>query len=616
MPGEPLATRPGHVDDPRRAMSGYEVTPWTWALSASALFMAALGIYVWRRRETPAAVPLSLAAFLLTAWCLAGAAEISSIDHAAQQRWFLVGDFLTMPAAVLGLWFALAYAGLTRWLTRPVVAVLVGSVVALGALYLVDDGRLMWTRLWWDGGVRGDVGPVGALFGMFGFGLILLATLVFAFLFVRSPAHRVPVALILVGQVTTRVAYPLSALNIAYLPGVPLLALAFVFQMFLYGVALYRFGLFDVVPAARTTIIEQMPDAMLVLDARGRLADLNDAAARLLGVARPRAVGRSLSALPGAAALSALILDGSDDDEEMSIGEGAGARRYQVTSTPLSNWQGRTIGRLVMLHDITALRTAEQRLIEQERSLAGAREREQVARELHDGLGQVLGYVSIQADAARKLLADAKVPAAEAHLGRLAEVAREGHADVRGYITELHSAPATPRPFLAALRQYVDGFARHYGVETDLAIDPALDEEAFRPDEQLQLLRIAQEAVGNARRHAHATRINIALTAHDGHVRLAIGDDGCGFDVVAASGSVSGDGRYGLLFMRERAKQIGARFAIDSAPGRGTHVIVDIPRTVATDDAGPRPIAASEEQPVLAPEPVTGSTASAAAGSA
>ena len=89
-----------------------------------------------------------------------------------------------------------------------------------------------------------------------------------------------------------------------------------------------------------------------------------------------------------------------------------------------------------------------------------------------------------------------------------------------------------------------------------------------------QLLHIGQEAVNNAVQHGRATRVGMEIAYDEGHTRLRVSDDGCGFDPGRLNGA---NGHYGLISMRERAEQVKGRVRIDSAPGRGTLVEAVVP---------------------------------------
>jgi signal transduction histidine kinase len=204
-------------------------------------------------------------------------------------------------------------------------------------------------------------------------------------------------------------------------------------------------------------------------------------------------------------------------------------------------------------------------------------ERERVARELHDGLGQVLGFVKMQAQAAQTLLGR-DPETAGAYLAQLAAVAQDAHADVREYILGAGTMEGGATGFLTPLRQYLERFSSIYGMEVELAVPPGLSDEAFGPAVQMQLLRIIQEALTNARKHARAQHVQVKLGLADGAVEAIVADDGQGFDPA----QVAGDGqRFGLRFMRERAAEVGGTVEVRSAPGRSTQVVVRVPRNGA-----------------------------------
>lgn len=567
-------------------MSGYGYTPWVWPLLASAAFLVALAVYLWRRRQTPGAIPLAFTMLFFALWCVADTGEFSALQTGSKEGWFLVRDALLLPGVTVSLWFALEYAGLERWLTRPVVAVLVAVPIVSLPLYVVDGGRLLWARLWLDGSTRGELAALGGVLTVYGYAIALLATAVLVVLFARSPGHRLPVALIVLGHVAVRVAYPLGLLNIANVPNLESMALAVDFAALMYIIALFRFRLFDLVPVARKTIIEHMPDAMLVVDEQNRIASLNQAAERLFAVPRSQAIGRPVTDLPGASTgLAELLADHESDQGNVVIGDGGAQRWWHVSATPLVDWHRRRIGRLVLLDDISEIKRAEQQLLLRQRALAAALERERMARELHDSVGQVFGYVGLQADATRKLIGDGKQAEAIERLARLAAVAREAHEDVRSYIQELHDAPAERMPFPHALRREVDAFVSNYSIPVELSIHPEMDEAMPDQAEQRQLLRIVQEALSNARRHAAARSVRVALDMEDSKARIVIEDDGRGFDpAVVSHGS---DGRFGLQSMRERVEELRGELDIHSVPGEGTRLVVRVPLRLPSGAAAP-----------------------------
>jgi signal transduction histidine kinase len=207
------------------------------------------------------------------------------------------------------------------------------------------------------------------------------------------------------------------------------------------------------------------------------------------------------------------------------------------------------------------------------REAAIGEERARLAREMHDSLAQVLGYVNTKAQAAQELLRAGQVDRATDQIGQLGQAAREAYVDVREHLLSLRTTRAADQGFLDALRQYLERWEEQSGVRVDLQADP--DDEALGdlpPTAELQLLRIIQEALSNVRKHAGATVATVRLGAADGRLAVAIEDNGAGFDPAALAPSAFP--RFGLTGMRERAEAVGGTLEIRSTLGAGTRVLV------------------------------------------
>jgi signal transduction histidine kinase len=272
---------------------------------------------------------------------------------------------------------------------------------------------------------------------------------------------------------------------------------------------------------------------------------------------------------------------------ELRVGTGHDARLYAVDCSVIEDFRGMLIGHLLMLRDVTQQRRAQAQALEQQRTLAVLNERERLARELHDSLAQVLAFVNAQGQAVRRLLARGEIAAADEHVQRLVEVAREADTDIRESILGLRVALAE-HGLGPALATYLGQYEQRFGIHTELRGSAALGNGALEPLVEVQLLRIVQEALTNARKHSHAHAICVTFVARDGQAQVTVEDDGCGFDPEEVHGD--SDGRVGLRVMRERAEEIGGALAIDSAPGKGTQVIATVPvRTsskISTSEGG------------------------------
>jgi two-component system CheB/CheR fusion protein len=197
-------------------------------------------------------------------------------------------------------------------------------------------------------------------------------------------------------------------------------------------------------------------------------------------------------------------------------------------------------------------------------------ERTRIAREIHDTLAQGFTGVVIQLEVAEDALAD-DPEAARAHLLRARGLAREGLAEARRSVWDLRPQALERGDLVSALASLVGELVHESSVEIEFShhgVPPRLP-----PDTESNLMRLCQEALANARRHARASSIRVALVFGPQQVELRVEDDGQGFD---PSQQPHPHG-FGFLSMTERAKRMGGQLIIDSQPGQGTRVVVLVP---------------------------------------
>ncbi len=555
----------------------YAYTPFVWPMLAPAALLLALAVYAWRHRSAPGARPFVLLVLCIVPWAVGAALELAAVDPGTKILWFRFESVWKLPVGTAALWFALEYADLGRWLTRRTGTLLAVPAAVPFLLILTRSGReLLSTVSLVEGHVRGVLGPAGRVLTVYGFGLGFAGLAVFLWLFLRSPLHRWPAALCICGHLASRAGYLIDGTDANPFAPMDATMLGGTFTAAMYAVALVSFRMFELVPVARWTLVEQMTDGVVVLDSGQRVVDLNPAAERILESPGERARGRAarelLPSLPDAGAwpegAGAVPL-------EVRLGAGAAARQYTLQLDALRHRGGFRLGYLVVLRDVTGRKQEEARMLEHQRALATLQERDRVARELHDSLGQVLGFAKMQAQAARELLARGAVPQADAHLARLVSVAQDAHADVREFILGTRAAGTTELDFLPALEDYLRRFQAATGITTTLDAPPFPTGRGLEPMAGTQLLRILQETLTNVRKHARARSVRIGLSAPDGHVEAIVQDDGDGFDP-ARPGSAEAS-TFGLRFMRERADEVGGTVRVDSVPGGGTRVAITVP---------------------------------------
>ncbi len=205
-------------------------------------------------------------------------------------------------------------------------------------------------------------------------------------------------------------------------------------------------------------------------------------------------------------------------------------------------------------------------------------ERGRLAREMHDGLAQTLGYLKMRASQIAGWVDAGQTDRAADALHELAQTANNAYLDLRTALDGLRLSLDAQRDadFVPQLRRCAADFENQTGMAVTLTLN-AEAEPTLSMAARSHLLRIVQETLTNIRKHAHATRVTLALVAQDNRAKLLIEDDGQGFD----AGRDIPDTRHGLRMMQERADLLGAELQVSSAPGNGTRISIEWPHQVS-----------------------------------
>jgi signal transduction histidine kinase len=225
---------------------------------------------------------------------------------------------------------------------------------------------------------------------------------------------------------------------------------------------------------------------------------------------------------------------------------------------------------LLAAHAAIAITNAQ--LYERSRELSILSERNRLALELHDVVSQKLFSLNLSADSAATLL-ERDPDAARAQLVRVRDLARESQAELRSLILGLRPADLAHDGLEGALRKEVEMVRRVHGIEVELRSDGSRPRAADRHDPEI--LRIAQEALHNAVRHAAAGHVVVHLDGGERALTLEVSDDGIGFDPADPE---LRSRHLGLTSMEERARELGGTLELRSVPGTGTTVKLKVAR--------------------------------------
>lgn len=209
------------------------------------------------------------------------------------------------------------------------------------------------------------------------------------------------------------------------------------------------------------------------------------------------------------------------------------------------------------------------RLYQQAERLAVVRERERLARELHDSVTQSLYSLHLLAEAGRQWALAGDLERVEGYLERLGEISQQALKEMRLMVYELRPLILKREGLVGALQQRLDAVEKRAGVDTRLLVEGEME---LPNSVEEGLYRVAQEALNNILKHAEATLVTVRIHGAGNRVELEIADNGTGFDPDA----MTDYGGMGLANMQERVEKLGGSLIILSAPGEGTRVKVSV----------------------------------------
>lgn len=329
-------------------------------------------------------------------------------------------------------------------------------------------------------------------------------------------------------------------------------------------------------------IVESSHDGIASTTMDGTIVSWNLAAERIYGYSAREVMGRSMNILVPFDRLDEVteITETLREDKSVSHFETMRATKegklidVSLTISPIKDETGRIVGGASIIRDITEQKQAREQLryFAQRLMQAQETERQSIARELHDEIGQVLTGVKINLQSLRR--SPQTLP--EARLKESIAVVDEALERVRELSFELRPSLLDDLGLPAALHWYVNRYGERTGIAAVVVDDGG---RAGRLPRELETacFRIAQEALTNVARHSQATRVTVSLNCSADYLRLAIKDNGQGFAVDTLLANASSASVLGLRGMAERALAAEGQVEIDSAPEQGTEVRATFP---------------------------------------
>ncbi|HVN84330.1 MAG TPA: histidine kinase N-terminal 7TM domain-containing protein [Candidatus Binatia bacterium] len=339
---------------------GFQYTPYVFGYLAAGATSLAAALYVWRHRQARGAWPLLAALIAEVEWAWVGAVAMSHTDLAHQFFYVdvsYIGIVALPPASFM---FALVYSGREQWLTRRMLTVLI-AVPLLTLLLLATNGvhGLMYRHVALEmiGAFAKPVvvrGPWFWVHTAFSYTLLVTGSFLITLTVIESPSlYRYQMAFVLFGVLVPVAGNVMQVMKWNPLP-VDVTPIAFSVGSSAIAFSVFRYRLFDIMPVARSIVIDGLADGVLVLDAENRVVDANAGALRILGRGTSAIVGRAaadvLSAYPH---LVEQFRDVAQGETEIALEVDGSEHHYALRFSPILAATGATMGRVVVARDIT-----------------------------------------------------------------------------------------------------------------------------------------------------------------------------------------------------------------------------------------------------------------------
>ncbi|MGM0445692.1 MAG: histidine kinase N-terminal 7TM domain-containing protein [Bacillota bacterium] len=347
----------------------------------------------------------------------------------------------------------------------------------------------------------------------------------------------------------------------------------------LMGWGIFRYKIFDIVPIARTTIIEEMASGIVVVDKKKRIIDINPRIKDMFFLNKNNNyLGESLNVISDQldTIFESISFESNEGfiNKELTYEYNNNTYYYEIFMSFIDDSKNNLLAGVMIIHDITDLKKAREKITKQQKELAVMNERQRMARDLHDNLGQVLSFSTVQIQAARQQFKKENITLADQYLERLKKIIRDAHKDIREYVYNVRSNNKYSKDFMSLLKNEIKHFKQKSDIEIEHKNYLNNNDEVLNVsgvEEKIQLINIVKEALTNVLKHGEASKVNIISKHHNDGFKLVIEDDGRGI------GNLNENTGSGFNIMNERARLIGGTLNIESQPGAGCKIIVDLP---------------------------------------
>lgn len=562
----------------------YIYTPYLWPFIAAMIVNIIMIFYLMKKWHRVGAAAFMFTLALSSLWCLETAMELCGVTLESKLLWAKIGYFSHSLSPVTWMIMILQLTDWQHWINRKRIMLLfVIPILTIIFVWTNDFHGLIWKYVYINTNNIPSTLSVkhGYWFwihAVYSDGMNLLSIILTVKFWVnKAPLYGRQFAYLTVSMLFVILANAAHIFGIG--PKIDTTSIAWGISSVFITWALFRNKLFDIVPIARNRIMESMADGILVMDSENRIVDMNFSALKIFNCEAVKSIGVSvfdfLKELPE---LSELVASDKEYKEFEYFIHGE-RQYYEASCLPVKNERENVLGKLLVIHDITEKKTIEKKLLQKQMEIAAKEERDRMARDLHDNLGQILGFINVQAQASIEYLKHDQLETATQCLERLTEVAQDAHSRVRHAIllmrSETEILAVNDNRLSEELSNIVERFKKRYSITIDINFNELEELKAVSTKKTDQILNIIKEALNNVVKHSKADTVKITFENEDDYFTVTIKDNGCGFNI--NNNIFINQDKYGILFMKERAKEIGGKLHLYSEIGTGTTVKIQVP---------------------------------------
>lgn len=560
-------------------------TPYIWPLIIAALFSASAAFYARRYSDVPSVRPFVAMMLLGVAWQLIYAVSIS-VDYTPARIVLSILMYIPTRLITFAIFFLIIeYTGRERWLTKRNVALLlaipVGGILAslTSPWHRLFRYNFNLERVGNIAILHYDGGPIYWLSSAYGDALVVFG-LVLLLLSLRSRnLHFWNTVSIFVGIIVPIAVNMLFTAGITPIKGYSFAPTSTIVTGLACLWALFRFRLFSVAPVARSTVVDNLSDPVVVLDTRGHIIDFNAAAAAVFGLDQKKSIGATVETLPADwLGHFSRAVDAENSREEISADIRGSLRVFDAASSRILDSLGRNVGRLYVLHDITELREAEtavKRLLSEKELLLV-----EVHHRIKNNMSVISSILSLHADSLRG------TPGRDALLD-----ARSRVQSMMLLYDRLYRASGTSEiSILDYLSPLTDKIVGNFATSPNIALQKNIDDFPVNARTLFPVGIIANELLTNAMKHAFVGRergtLTVSATLRGDKAVLEIKDDGIGLGAGGAwsapdsfsaeTGEIESGKGFGLQLVNILVRQV--KGTLRAEQNGGTTFILEFDR--------------------------------------